>query len=173
MTMWNMNPRVVGIDPSLTATGVATADGELHVISTKRADGDARLTVIHDTLRELVTGADFAMVEDLPTHAGSAGILGMVQGVVRLLLIAEGVPYSVVPPASLKKYATGNGHAKKPQMREELRQRSGVDEPDDNKVDAAWLRIMGLDVQKAVLPFAVPSDRKLQLVHVKPKFAGV
>jgi Holliday junction resolvasome RuvABC endonuclease subunit len=69
----------------------------------------------------------------------------MVQGVVRLALLRQGVPYVTVVAATLKKYATGNGGANKSDMRMALYQRAGIDERNDNKVDAWWLRHAGLD----------------------------
>jgi hypothetical protein len=55
------------------------------------------------------------------------------------------IPVGVVPPTTLKKYATGKGNATKPDMRMALFQRAGIDERDDNKVDAWFLAAMGLD----------------------------
>jgi len=51
-----------------------------------------------------------------------------------------------VPPATLKRYATGRGNATKADMRMAPYRRTGIDQPDDNLVDAAWLRHLGLDL---------------------------
>src|SRR5690349_16369806 len=138
--------RVVGLDLSITATGVACCDGTL---TTWRptAEGDERLRVLQLNLSHLlyVDPPELVVIEDLPTHAHSAGITGMVHGVVRAVLLERNVPYALVAPASLKKYATGKGNAPKSEMRMQLYKRTGVDEPDDNAVDAAWLRHMGTD----------------------------
>lgn len=147
--------RVLGLDPSLTGTGWAR-DGDVEVafgsISTKASD-PCRLNSIFTAVEQRifsasVTGAetkvDLAIVEDLPTHAHGAGLTGMAQGVVRLALQRHRVPYVVVPPASLKKYATGKGNATKADMRMALYQRTGMDVRDDNAVDAVWLRYLGL-----------------------------
>lgn len=136
---------VIGIDPSLTATGVATADQTL-TITTQTAHGDLRLTRIHDVLDRLLHTVtfDLAVVEDLPTHAHGAGKTGMAQGVVRLTLAAVGVPYALATAATLKKLATGKGTATKADMRMALYQRAGLDIRDDDQVDAVWLREMGL-----------------------------
>lgn len=140
-------PRVVGLDLSITATGVALWDGTTHTITAAKWGGDWRLVNIRKTvLHHLLTPrAALAVIEDLPTHAHGAGVTGMVHGVVRELLLDNGVPYVLVPPATLKKYATGKGNATKADMRMALYQRAGLDLRDDNQADAWWLRMMGLD----------------------------
>lgn len=140
-----MSPRVLGLDLSITATGVADADGHLATLH-PRAPGDERLRQLRDAIRLAAGGCppDLAVIEDLPTHARAAGITGMVHGVARSLLLDAGVPYALASPASLKKYATGRGNATKADMRMELYKRAGLDICDDNQVDAYWLRAMGL-----------------------------
>lgn len=146
-----MKLHVVGLDLSITATGIARSDGTLTTVDTKKATGDQRLLVIERHVNEAIgvwhehPKPHLAVIEDLPTHAHSAGITGMVHGVVRVALMRSGVPYVLIPPASLKKYATGKGNATKPDMRMSLYQRADIDLRDDNQVDALWLRYMGLD----------------------------
>ena len=67
----------------------------------------------------------------------------MVQGVIRECLQTLAVPYLLVSPATLKKFATNKGNAKKPEMRKAWLEYAGFDVADDNKVDAAWLRTIG------------------------------
>jgi Holliday junction resolvasome RuvABC endonuclease subunit len=144
-------PRVVGLDLSITATGIARSDGTLTTVNTKTATSDQRLLVIERHVAEVIgvcheyPKPHLAVIEDLPTHAHGAGITGMVHGVIRVVLMRSGIPYVLVPPATLKKYATGKGNATKPDMRMALYQRAGLDLRDDNQVDALWLRLMGLD----------------------------
>lgn len=139
--------RVIGLDPSITATGIARADGTLDVVGGKPEDGDRRLQTIRDEIRLilLVDRPHLAVLEDLPKNAQTAGITGMVQGVIRCELIAEGVPYVLVVPSTLKKYATGDGRADKSDLRMALFVRAAINEKNDNKVDAWWLRHLGLD----------------------------
>lgn len=140
--------RVIGIDPSLSATGLAHANGELWTIKTTAKMGDGeRLLFLYRMLANATVGAEFAVIEDLPTHAMSAGLTGRAQGIVRMTLAQRGIPYVAIPPASLKKFATGKGNAKKPVMRQAWLDLTGEDNADDNQVDAAWLRQIGLHLK--------------------------
>lgn len=135
--------RIVGIDPSLASTGVAFGDGSLAALKQKPSDGDRRLVNIKAGVWTAVEGADLVIMEDLPRNAMGAGVTGMVQGVIRELLQESGVPYITVTPATLKKFATGAGNAKKPVMRIAWREYSDVDVANNDMVDAAWLREIG------------------------------
>jgi Holliday junction resolvasome RuvABC endonuclease subunit len=151
--------RVIGLDLSLTATGIAFSDGSTTIIKTKAADGDRRLSQIRSVVGLAVGGplfmgsptavpANLVVIEDLPTHAKSAGITGMVHGVVRELLSDAGVPYARLAPATLKKYATGSGSADKTAMAIAALKRGNVEFADDkggDQCDAWWLRAAGLD----------------------------
>lgn len=144
-------PRVLALDLSLTATGVAHPAGELATIRTSPQDGDRRLAVIRDNVRAVLAVArpTLVAIEDLPKHAKAAGLTGMVQGVVRVEVLDHGIPYITPTAATLKTYALGKGSGPetgKPDMRMALYKRTGHDEPDDNKVDAAWLRYLALDL---------------------------
>lgn len=145
-------PNVVGLDLSITATGIATAEGCVTAGGDSKK-GDFRLRIIRGGVMEMCgfveepecPRAELVVVEDLPTHAHGAGTTGMVHGVVRHLLLTEGVPYVLVPPATLKKYATGRENASKAEMAVALFKRFGLELADDNQVDAFWLRAAGLD----------------------------
>jgi Holliday junction resolvasome RuvABC endonuclease subunit len=146
-------PRVLALDLSLAATGVAYPDGELDTFR-PGCDGDERLTVLRDDIREAlylgwgVTNfePDLVVIEDFVVRSGASSVLGMLHGAIRVLLMDEGLPYLTVPPATLKVYATGGGRAQKPDMRMELYKRTQSDVADDNQVDAAWLRLLALDL---------------------------
>lgn len=142
--------RILGIDPSLTGTGLAFPSGETWTANSASYKGDDRLDYIYRSVHTLAEQSNqtfqpitLAVIEDLPTHAKGAGLTGMAQGVVRLALKQTLVPYILVPAASVKKFATGNGNAPKPDMRMELYKRAGIDLKDDNQVDAWWLRAIG------------------------------
>lgn len=142
-------PRIIGLDLSIAAPGFADIDGNTHTLKLAAKLGDTRLVEIaREAIKLAMTGhgwrADLAVIEDLPTHAHGAGITGMVHGAVRAALIDALVPYVTVPPASLKKYATGKGNADKTAMAIAALKRFGREFADDNQCDAFWLRAMGL-----------------------------
>lgn len=141
-------PRVLGLDLSLTATGVCLTDGMTLTIKTQQKYRDLRLVHIGDALASMIGdghSVDLAVIEDLPMHAKSAGITGMVHGVARAVLLRAGIPYVLVAPATLKAYATGKGSGDKTPMAMAAYKRAGVEFPDDNQCDAWWLRAAGLD----------------------------
>lgn len=137
---------VLGLDLSLTGTGIAYPDGSVTTIKTRPGDKDRRLVRICDAIADaLDPGLDLVVIEDLPTHAKSAGITGMVHGVARLVLAQNKIPYVLVAPATLKAYATGKGNADKTAMAVAALKRAGREFADDNECDAWWLRAAGLD----------------------------
>jgi Holliday junction resolvasome RuvABC endonuclease subunit len=157
--------QMVGLDLSMTATGIAGRDGSAFTVKTK-AVGDRRLTVIAAACAEATAGCDLAVIEDLPTHAKSAGITGMVHGAVRAALITAGLPYVLITPASVKKFATGKGNAGKPDMAVAAFKRAALEFGDDNQVDAWWLRAMALE-QYGQPVVEVPALNRSALAGVK------
>ncbi len=145
--------RVLGVDPSLSGTGMCWADA---AYATCGGSGDQRLWVIYRSVRDTLLGDelgstaatgrfDLVVMEDLLHSTQSAGRTGMAHGVARLACMAAMVPYGLVPPATLKVYACGKGNATKADLRMAWFQRTGQDVRDDNQVDAAWLRALGMD----------------------------
>lgn len=138
--------RIVGLDLSITATGICEADGTRSTWGGDAKHGDRRLCKIRTAALSACMSANVVMIEDLPRGGMGGATTGMVQGVVRELLTSAGIPYMFVIPSKLKVYATGKGTATKSDMRMSLFQRFNIDEPDDNRADAWWLRTLGLDL---------------------------
>lgn len=142
---------VVGVDLSLTATGLCPADGSEPYAIAVKSRGVQRLIELRDTVLRVADGswrADLIVIEgySLGTtrQASHAHALGELGGVVRVALHENALTWVDVPPASLKKFATGKGNANKVAMATAAT-RAGYDGPDDdNAIDAWWLRQMGL-----------------------------
>lgn len=139
-------PRVIGLDLSITATGIADHTGATRCVGGKADRGDQRIVDIATEISAVCDGADLVVIEDLAVHGPGNGMAAtQVMGAVKATLLRTTTPYALVPPSSLKKYATGKGNATKPDMAVALYKRAGLELGDDNQVDAAWLRFMGLD----------------------------
>lgn len=139
--------RVLGIDPSIAATGFALPNGTTFTCKGKTKDGDRRLVQLYKDTLLAAQNSDLAVIEDLPANAMGAGLTGKAQGVVRLALYESGVPFVSVSPATLKVLATGSGRAKKPEMRKAFDHLRGSVSPksvDDNQVDAWFLQLLGI-----------------------------
>jgi len=165
--------RVAALDLSITAPGVCLPDGTTFTIKTRASDGDRRLQHIVDNIGIALgedsggsgDGVDLVVIEDLPTHAKSAGITGMVHGAVRLRLIDFGTPYVLVTPATLKAFATGKGNADKTAMAVAALKRAGREFGDDNQCDAWWLRAAALDWYGRA-EFEMPKAQRERLAKV-------
>lgn len=167
---------VVGVDLSLTATGIAYADGSTATVNTNRLDGPIRLIVIRDAVRAALDvhewAPDLVVIEGYafgrPKQAHQVGELG---GVVRVALREEQdefphMGWCVVPPAKLKKFATGKGTADKTAMVVAARERLGWDGLDHDQADALWLRAFGLAMYHA-LPQRLPQAHMAALEGVE------
>lgn len=151
-------PRVIGLDLSAEATGVALHDGETFTVHAPKpaskkkrihADNMARLAHIDARISDVLArhSPDMAVIEDYAPRLQSSAAhrLAEIGGAARLACWRAGVPVALVNVMHAKIYATGKGTADKSDMRMALYQRAGIDNGDDNQVDSWWLRAMGLD----------------------------
>lgn len=141
-------PQIVGLDLSLTATGICSDSGAA-VFKSKLA-GPARLADIRVVVAKAIFDAPgyeanaLVLIEGYSyASANQAHQLGELGGVIRTELFECGVPYLEIPPTVLKKFGTNNGGASKDLMGHTA-VREGYDGPADNNcVDAWWLHQMG------------------------------
>jgi crossover junction endodeoxyribonuclease RuvC len=150
---------IVGLDISLTSTGIATWNGQHNVFS-KPADfdhpmkryehiWDGILEVLIDDLYHEDSFTPLIVIEGYAfakrsSHAHAQGELG---GIVRLELFKRGMPYIEIPPTSLKKFTTGKGNANKSDMVSSITLRTGREwngKGADDRADAWALRHMAL-----------------------------
>jgi hypothetical protein len=162
--LWTASgPRVIGLDLSLTGTGIA-GDGWADTLSPpprraahrdkkdKVRDQQLRTAYNHERIAWIrgalvdryLHGVQLVVMEGLAfdahdTDRQNAGLSWMV----RHLLWGKGIPYALVPPATLKQFVTGTGAAGKDLMRELVADWFPWFAGDDNAADATGLMAMG------------------------------
>jgi Holliday junction resolvasome RuvABC endonuclease subunit len=162
-------PRVIGLDLSLTSTGVSDGQSR-HAIQTDPTEAlEARLDrVVRGVVSFALSPtqwtdtmpygmhADLAVIEagafSRGAQSGAAEVLSGLRLMVRHRLWRLGVPYAMVPPSTLKLYTTGYGKATKQQMvaAVDVRYRAGladvkVKDGRYDMADALGLAAMGYD----------------------------
>lgn len=142
--------KVIGLDLSLTAIGVAGDFGTsvlTHKLPTHATEPEKceRLHTLSARVDVITRDADVVVIEGYSfgsqhSHAHSLGELG---GLVKVILWRREVPFVIVPPKRMKKYATNNGNASKEAvLAAAVRERSEIETT--HEADAFWLRHMGL-----------------------------
>lgn len=138
--------RIMGVDPSITCTGVSLPDATTRAIK-PRSSGDDRLREIADHLHVAAVGcgAELVVMEGLfGVYKGEAArVIPMLHGALRLELQRLPVPYVVLNPKTLKRFATGDGNADKAKMAQAARVRLGRAYGTSDECDADWCRIAG------------------------------
>lgn len=141
---------VIGLDLSLTATGVAV-EGRTQTIREKleaNASELQRVLRLHRLscrIDRVCRAAELVVIEGYGFNAkhSPGHSLGELGGVVKVCLLQRGIPFVIVPPNKLKQFATGKGNAPKDAVfAAAIRDGAPVD--DNNAADAYWLRAMAL-----------------------------
>ncbi|MFF9200005.1 hypothetical protein ACF09L_32840 [Streptomyces sp. NPDC014779] len=120
-------PLVIGLDLSLTSTGIA-GESWTDRIRTKTR-GDMRLHYLVGQVATFIRAADLVVLEG-PSYghgamAGHEDLAGL-RVLVRQYCHRHQIPYAVIPPSTLKLYATGYGKASKGEVRSAVADRYGV-----------------------------------------------
>jgi Holliday junction resolvasome RuvABC endonuclease subunit len=119
-------------------------------VKTKTEDGDRRIVQVRDTVMPELADCHAVVIERAPAalKGYASEILQQLQGAIRAALMDAGIPYAIIPPSTLKKYATGNGTASKTEMAMAAFKRAGREFERDkggDMCDAWWLRCAGLE----------------------------
>lgn len=127
-----------------TKTGFATstASGVWNLTPKKDESKGMRLIRFKTKLKEMIQVHGFRLIvfEGGAVFTKHPNFVGLEMiGVCKLTCEELGVDYMAHVPASVKKFATGNGHAGKPLMIETARRRWGMKSNDDNEADALAL----------------------------------
>ena len=161
--------RIFAADPA-NRTGWAYRDGDnapLYGSWLIAKPGDThpgdRLLRLRDGLLEFfaVHPAELVACED--SHFGArnhetAAMHAELRGVLKLLAREHGARYVAYKPNTIKKFATGYGLAKKPQMMAACKRLFGIDPIDDNVADALF--ILELARQDKHVAAAKPKTRR-------------
>lgn len=138
--------RIMGVDLSISCTGISLPSAETMAIK-PRTKGDLRLTEVgnHVQVAAQASRAELVVIEGLGgIYKGeSARIIPMLHGVIRDRLQTVKIPFMLLLPASLKKFATGNGAADKDEMAKAAWRRLGRQYLTHDECDADWLRVAG------------------------------
>ena len=148
------SPAVVGLDLSLTASGIAHVDGTVEVFrpaSDPTANyGLDRVDEIRDRITLVLSGTpdlELVMIEGLAFAAhDNARQLAMLAGIIRMALFDAGHAFLTVTPGTLKKYATGKGNAPKEAVVDAAQKRLRYQGYNNNEADALWLRAIGWEL---------------------------
>jgi Holliday junction resolvasome RuvABC endonuclease subunit len=147
---------IIGVDPSMSSTGIAVWRNGLvssRTVRTSPREGDVlrwRRVLCEVWSQYDGDRSTLLVVEDLPAAFASSITQGIVARAGLLALLRFGadarmIPLALVHPRTLKAYATGNGNAKKADMFASARGILLDSCANDNEADALWLMAMGLD----------------------------
>ena len=136
---------ILGIDPSLTSTGICVMSEDGEVLTTMAINsefaGAKRLHDIKEQIKPIVkippSEKPITFIEGYSFGSKNGReVLGELGGMIRLLLYETGVLFVNVPPTTLKKYATGKGTGDKVAMAIGVIKGWGVDFPTTDQTDA-------------------------------------
>ncbi len=164
-----MNSNVVGFDPSLTSSGFAYTDstGEVHTGRIRpKTRGAPRLDFVAESFESILnTMVIYYKAPPLVVYEGYAmgipkkrgGGVGRFfdigeLGLLKLIAYRRGVDVLLVPPHSLKKFATGKGNSTKDDVIKSIMDVWGYNIPHNDEADAFALMQMGIayiDCRKA------------------------
>jgi len=133
---------ILGIDPSLTGTGIAILkDGKLIESKTllNKLKDIPRIKFIVDEIINYcnIHKPDFIGIEGYAYgRANKATALGELSGVIKYILEEKGLTYTIIAPMAVKKFVTGKGNAHKELVLMKVLKVYGIEFDDNNKADA-------------------------------------
>jgi Holliday junction resolvasome RuvABC endonuclease subunit len=164
---------ITGLDLSLTSTGIARLrpghTPEVATLTPGNRTGHKRLAWLLAAITYRTAKADLVTIEG-PSYGSTTGNQHERAGLWWLVahhLWAAGIPYVVIAPAQLKRYAAGKGNAAKDQvLAAVIRRYSGVPVSGHDQADALILAAMAADhYGRPIAP--VPQANRAALTTVR------
>lgn len=175
---------VLGIDPSLTSTGLAyREDGKVkaYCIGNPKLKGVERVAFIRNAVGKAIdrfNPAFIALEGYALGYRGKSNIIfdiGELGGALKLLILERGIDILLVPPTSLKIFATGSGRPKgkgKEPVMLAIEQRLGVKFSTSDQYDAAGLLVMGESYHKKDLKISLRGRSVALAAHERKALNG-
>lgn len=148
----------VGIDPSLTGTGLVLLDQDKCIMkqdlikTTAKDPIEKRLIYIMDQLefiRNIVKLKSVYMEGPSFASQGNAVLqMGALHFLIRIFLFRYGINFKIIAPPTLKKFHTGFGQTKKNEILDKVEEKMGIRFKDHNIADAYGLAVMALEEYK-------------------------
>lgn len=155
-----MNTNVIGFDPSLTSSGFSYIDnsGQVHTGRIRpKTRGVERLDFVSECFNDLFSSMvrqyrscpllvyeGYSMGSPKMGNIGRFFDIGEQGGILKLLAYRRGANILLVPPTSLKKFATGKGNADKESVIASVASVWNYHIPHNDEADAFVLMQMGL-----------------------------
>lgn len=165
-------PTVVGLDLSMSRTGVATRTGVDSFVPPDQLEGFARMRWIRARVLEWTNGADLVVVE-APAYSSNKAHAKELAGlwhVVMIAIDARGTRWVDAMSNTLKKYGTGNGKCEKSAMViAAVKRLPWLEVSNDDEADAAWACALGHALLDNPI-VELPQDNRSALVAVRSRF---
>ncbi len=169
-------PRCIGLDLSITCTGIAGPGWTDTIKPSKKLDTLARIDVIVRELTDrFLAGVDLVALEGIAmaAHDTNRQIAGL-NWIVRRELWKRGVPFASVPPMTLKQFICGKGNASKADVVREVTRRFDWFEGGEDEADAVVLAAMAAERVGAPMAFMPKAQRDAAMAKVAwPELAGL
>ena len=151
--MLELTGSIIGIDPSANSTGIVVLGGDATVqfaAAIRPKNKDWSRILAHDFHALCVISSHKICLGVIEGYSiGSRGralhLMVEVGAAYRLALSKQGIPWISVAPSALKKFVTGDGAAKKKQMRGRVKRVWGFEHKIEDVVEAYALARLGLE----------------------------
>ena len=146
---------VLGIDASLTGTGITVFDlycnkSDMTLVHNEaiqvKSTGETRLKAIRDRIAEIISSwqIGYVAIEGYAfARANQAHQIGELGGVLRLFLHEQNIPFVEIAPSAVKKFATGKGNAQKHEVAAHVQKRWNVMFKTNDETDAYVIARIG------------------------------